>query len=49
MDINLQNYIEEKCGVEDKLSWVHMIIGKGFLGKFWVILFIIFSIKCFIH
>ncbi|XP_023532765.1 glutathione S-transferase 2-like [Cucurbita pepo subsp. pepo] len=28
----VENYIEEKCGVEDKLSWVHMIIGKGFLA-----------------
>lgn len=34
MPFNLQKYLEEKCGTEEKLSWIHMIIGKGFLGKF---------------
>ncbi|XP_038901422.1 glutathione S-transferase 2-like isoform X2 [Benincasa hispida] len=28
----VEKYIEEKCGVVEKLSWVHMIIGKGFLA-----------------
>ncbi|KAA0040743.1 glutathione S-transferase 2-like [Cucumis melo var. makuwa] len=28
----VEKYLEEKCGTEEKLSWIHMIIGKGFLA-----------------